>query len=220
MLGPFFAQRRRGPRAFGRCWRGFAPGFGALLVRGWRLRRRLNDCTLGRPAFAGLDCEGGNGSPLSGIALLYAISIRGGFGANAPTRICGFGPAARELNGTGAGLAQGPALAPGHRFIQLMPRSVFARLKAVNEQAAAGPRVKPELLNRASPLRFIENRPHLPRLASIVRNQQKRVARAGLDGLAPDPAVFEIDELDLLKDGAPHARVRLRPCPASIVAHQ
>src|SRR5579884_121818 len=101
-----------------------------------------------------------------------------------------------------------------------MPGAVLAGLYAIDQQAAAGPRIEPELLDGAAPVRFFENRPHLPRLTRIVRDQQERVPRRGLHGLTADPAVLEIDELNLFEHGAAYSGVRLRPCPASVVARE
>src|SRR6185437_11378281 len=88
----------------------------------------------------------------------------------------------------------------------------------VDEQAARSPRFEPELLDCARPVAFLEDRPHLPGLAGIVSDEQKRISRGGLHVLASHPAVLQIDELDLVERGAADTAVRFGPCAAGIIA--
>lgn len=80
----------------------------------------------------------------------------------------------------------------------------------VDEQGSIITRFEPEALDDGH-ASLIENRPLAPGFASIGCEQQEWIARSALQIGARDPAVLEIDELDLVEPGETDAGMRLAP---------
>src|ERR1017187_7993970 len=126
----------------------------------------------------------------------------GCIGAQTPSGCSG---GRRERNGTGAGLFHRPTFAASSGFVEFMQIVVEP---SIDQERSIFARIEPETLD-VSHAAFVEDGTLAPRLASIRRQQKKRIAWSALQVRARDPTVLEIDELNLIESGEPDTRMRL-----------
>ncbi|MCX6624979.1 MAG: hypothetical protein NTY38_28745, partial [Acidobacteria bacterium] len=98
-----------------------------------------------------------------------------------------------------------------------MAGAVLVGLHTVDEQGSRGTAIEPEELDGAG-FGFRKDGSAAPGAATVVGEDEERILGRGAEDLSGDPAVFEVDELELIEPCAGNAFEGLGPAFAVVEA--